>query len=80
MGAKHTPGPFDISGTDRGPGERHLHIGAASSVTALASMNPSHPDTLANADLFRAAPDTAITDNVDLVANRIDNFGQLIEG
>jgi len=53
----HTAGPFHISGTDDGPGERCLHIGAAKSVTVLASLNPSHPDTLANAALFVASPD-----------------------
>jgi len=53
----YTPGPWTVDGVDNGPGERHLHIGAEGRILSLASMNPTHIDTRANAALIAAAPD-----------------------
>ena len=54
-----TPGPWHVTGKDEGPGKRHLHIGAKTSMMCLASMNEAHIDTPANAYLMTAAPDFA---------------------
>jgi hypothetical protein len=51
-----TPGPWEISGYSDINGH-YLHIGAPSSVTVLASMNDTHPATIANARLIAAAPE-----------------------
>ena len=56
---KFTKGPAHVSGSDDGPGERHLHIGAAEEIQTLASMNPTHPCTPANAQLITAAINAA---------------------
>ncbi len=69
--AAPTPPPYHVTGSDDGPGQRYLHIGAANNIQVLASMNPAHPDTPANAKLFAAAPDT--------VAER-DRLRVVIEG
>lgn len=79
----YTPGPWRVGGLDNGPGERHLHIGAIGRILSLASMNPHHVDTPANAALIAAAPDlyeamarahgflVAICGNVDPLANPV---------
>ena len=54
---KHTAGKWYVSGTDKGPARRHLHIGAEGSPMVLASMNHVHTDTVANAALIASAPD-----------------------
>lgn len=43
----HTKGLLHVSPQNADPDEGHLHIGG-NSVTVLASMNPTHPDTPAN--------------------------------
>jgi hypothetical protein len=51
-----TPRPWEISGYSDINGH-YLHIGAPSSFTVLASMNDTHPATIANARLIAAAPE-----------------------
>lgn len=55
--AKHTPGPWHVSGEDVGRAQHYLHIGAKSSPMVLASMNEIHTNTPANARLIAAAPE-----------------------
>jgi hypothetical protein len=78
----HTPGPFHITGFVDETGN-YLHIGANASLTVLASMNESHPDTKGNADLFAAAPDmlTALKDcrNALYADNSADGWKEIID-
>lgn len=57
MTTKFTPGPWYLNGTDKGPGQYYMHIGAKGSPMNLASINECHTQSIANSHLIAAAPD-----------------------
>lgn len=72
--APWTPGPWHVTGTiNRRAGEANLHIGAASSLMVLASMNEVHTDTEANAALIAAAP--ALYEELDRLCKALNARG-----
>lgn len=54
--ATHTAGEWYVSGR-RDINGKYLHIGCKTSMMVLASLNPVHIDTEANARLIAAAPE-----------------------
>lgn len=82
--AAHTAGQWYVTGR-RDINGKYLHIGCKSSMMVLASLNPVHIDTEANARLIAAAPellktlhelrtmcDPSMSHQEDLMARKID--------